>query len=97
MSDNQKHRAIYRVINTFYKTKKGCAKKTEFIKMKKLSYGWDPLKEEVANVGDDTVSIMLNINELKNGIYEAVVVNVSHDYETGTVDGWEIELKPFKE
>ena len=92
-----KHVAVYKVLKSFYKTSKGFADKIELVKMKRLSYGYDPLEEEYANVGDDIQSIINDLHTLVGGeLYTVEVVNVSTDWETGHVDDYDLMLSPYK-
>jgi hypothetical protein len=58
--------------------------------------GFNVLEEEADAIGaKDTARIIINLDECADGIYEVVVCNESHDFESGHVDGYDLKLFPF--
>ncbi len=47
-------------------------------------------------VGDETFDLphLLDGNVFKDGLYELTATNISRDYETGMIDGWDLKLMP---
>lgn len=61
--------------------------------LRRQSAGFNVLEEDVATAGTGTVlPRILNLGSCKDGVYEVVTCNVSHDYETGIVDGYDYRL-----
>lgn len=66
--------------------------------MKKLCKGdWNILAEEVSNIGveDALNNIVTNIYSIKDGLYEVRGCNFERDYETGYIDGYNLEFIPY--
>lgn len=63
------------------------------------SQGYNYIAEEVSNIGSDSIfeSQIVNIFDVKDGIYEVVTNSVSRDWETGMVDDWDYKLVEYKE
>lgn len=40
---------------------------------------------------------IINLYEVPDGIYEVIWCNISHDWETGYVDNWDLKLIPWEE
>lgn len=38
---------------------------------------------------------IINLDECGDGLYEVVVCNETHDWESGYVDGYDLKLIPF--
>lgn len=91
MSD---HLAVYRKETTYYRTKKGFAFKVDLIKLKRKSYGFDALEDDFMGC-DSLSSLPINLHKVPDGEYSVEVINVSKDWETGIVDGWDLILKPL--
>lgn len=89
--------AVYRVHISFYQTSKGFAKKSDLVKMKRLSNGFDPLEEEFSNIGGETSGILINLEEAKGGeLYSIEVINVTTDWETGYPDGRDLSVVKYE-
>ena len=39
---------------------------------------------------------IINLYECDDGIYEVIMCNLSHDWETGYLDDWDLKLIPYK-
>ena len=42
-------------------------------------------------------SEQINMHELADGIYIVVMTNISRDYESGMIDGYDLKLEPYEE
>lgn len=59
---------------------------------------FDIWKEEIANAGEqDALERIVNLHECADGIYEMIMCDMSHDYESGYLDDWSLKLIPFEE
>ena len=67
-------------------------------KMKRLSYGFDILREDLNNIGATVMENITNINELADGLYEPVIdySTATYDWETGYIDSYDLKLVQFK-
>jgi hypothetical protein len=52
--------------------------------------------EDVVCDIDYDLNELLNANEQPDGLYELTATNISHNYESGMVDGWDLILKPHE-
>jgi hypothetical protein len=90
-----KDRTIVRLTTTFWHDQKGAYCKKGLTVLKRKSFGENVLLEECSNAGSDMLGKIINFWESRDGVYEIIVCNVSRDWETGYVDGWELKLVPF--
>lgn len=68
------------------------------LKRKSIGYGCDFIHEECSNCGaEELYPRILNLNTSEDGIYFLVIVNESRDFETGYVDDFDLELRPYHE
>lgn len=58
-----------------------------------LSTLFDYVEDDVSNLGSDA-SLIIPDEVVEGVIYEAFMVNMSRDWESGHVEDWDIELKP---
>lgn len=66
--------------------------------LRRRCIGINVLEEDAQAVSaEQAISGIVNLSECEDGIYEAVVCNVSRDWETGYVDDWDYKLVPFHE
>jgi hypothetical protein len=87
---------VVRVVTTSWMDSKGLHTKRSLNVLKRKSFGQNYLQEECSAVGaEDAAGNIINLQEVKDGIYEVVVCNASRDFETGYVDDWELKLVPF--
>lgn len=64
--------------------------------LRRHSTGHQILDEAVSNIGAmDTFGMITNVNECEDGVYEVTTCNLTHDYETGCVDGYDFVLIPY--
>lgn len=67
------------------------------LKRKSKQFGMDLIHEECSNVGAyDFHSLIINLDETPDGIYILKHVNISRDYESGHVDGYDFKLIPYE-
>jgi len=65
--------------------------------LRRKCVGFNFLEEEVSAIGpEEAARSIINLDECKDGIYEVVICNETHDWESGIVDGWSLKLVPFK-
>ena len=76
-------------------TRRGIFQAKQITWLKRLSSGYQCMREDVANIGaDEVLDRITNLNECRDGIYEAVICNQSTDWETGYVDDYDYKLIP---
>jgi hypothetical protein len=91
-SAEPKSRTVVRLTTSFWCDGRGIHQKKSLTHQKRLSSGWQKIFDE----DDFDISQLTNLDTSPDGLYEIVVSNVSRDWETGVVDGWDYTLIPFK-
>jgi len=92
----EKDRCVVRLRRTAWSDGKAVHYKESLVFLKTKCSGYNILEEDVSNAGAMD-AYPINTAELEDGIYEVVWCNVSHDYESGHVDGWNLKLIPYIE
>lgn len=89
---------IVRIRTEYYSTKRGVAKTRKLETLKRKSSGFDFIEEDTAQVGaDGVIETIINFDSVDDGIYEVIMINLCHDYETGMLEDWEYKLVPYEE
>lgn len=89
----QKNRCVVRVSTTAWANTKGVHIKKTLTFLRRQCEGFNILEEDVSAIGTKEVLLrILNLDECKDGIYEVVACNESHDYDTGHVDDYDYML-----
>ena len=96
-NDAPRPRTVVRLTTNWYAPSRGgLAQCRKITPLKRLCIGHDCLNDYISSVGAEEVGAMiLNWATAKDGIYELVVVNEKRDWETGYVEDWQYELRPF--
>jgi len=95
-SDEPTPKFIVKLRTTMWGDRRGIYLKKSITFLKRQSVDIYFLEDDIEGMGADEVLIrILNLNECDDGIYELVVCNVSHDWETGYVDDYDYRLKPI--
>jgi len=91
-----KCRCIVRLKTSFWKSERGLHTRQDITFMRKLSFEYQVLEENAANIGAKGVlEKIVNLAECEDGLYEVVTCNPSTDWETGYIDDYDYELVPF--
>jgi len=86
-------RCTVRVKTTVWADKRGLYTKKSLTFLRRQCEGFNILSEDANAIGAEEVLLrILNLSEVEDGIYEVVVCNESHDYETGYVDDYDYRL-----
>lgn len=94
----ERHRCVVRLSTTIWANSRGLHTKRSLTYLKRQCVGWNGLQDNTNAVGvEQTLRRITNFNECKDGVYEVVVCNISHDWESGHVDDWEHKLVPVIE
>lgn len=87
---------VVRVITTCWADNKGAHTKRSLNVLKRKSFGFNILEDECSNIGaEEAMGNILNLYDVKDGIYEIITCNISRDIESGYVDDWDLKLIPF--
>ena len=86
-------RCTVRVRTTVWTDKRGLHTEKSLTFLRRQCEGFNALAEDASAIGvEEVLSRILNLGEVEDGIYEVVVCNESHDYETGYVDDYDYRL-----
>lgn len=94
--DWQARLLIVRVTTEYFKSKNGSLivqKKIKPLKRKSTQDGLWCLEHDVDCGGVDyLLKGIINLNDVDDGVYEMKMVNITHDFESMYVDGWDWKL-----
>ena len=92
------NKTVIKVVTSYFSTKRGVHFKKDFLYQKRRSVGYNILEEDSsATTPTDTLLNIINLLNVDDGLYEVIIVNVTTDYESGIVDGYEYKLIPYTE
>lgn len=95
-AEEEQNRCVVRLRTTAWADSKGLHIKRSLTYLRRQCVGFNMLQEEESAVGaEQAVASITNLDQCKDGIYEVVVCDVSRDWETGYVDGWNYKLVPI--
>jgi uncharacterized protein YbjQ (UPF0145 family) len=92
--------AVVSVKTSYYSTKRGFAttKRIDFLKRKS---DWEcvySIKEDASFCGADAViGRIINLNDVKDGIYRMIFINEHRDWDSGHIEDWDYKLVPHEE
>lgn len=91
-----KNVCVVKLTTTTWADKRGLHIKKSLAYLRRKCAGYNAIEEEVSATGaDDTARIILNLDECEDGVYEVVVCNETHDWESGHIDSYDLKLIPF--
>ena len=86
-------RCMVRVKTTIWADKRGLHMKKSLTFLRRQCKGLNILIQDVSAIGAEGVfPNIMNFGEVEDGIYEVVVCNESHNYETGYIDDYDYRL-----
>ena len=92
-AEERKDKCTARVTTTTWADKRGLHTKKSLIFLRRQCDGFNMLEEDISMIGtDDVLPKILNFSECEDGIYEIVICNESHDFETGHIDDYDFKL-----
>lgn len=95
-NDTPKNVCVVKLTTTTWADKRGLHTKKSLMFLRRKCAGFNVLEEDASEVGAvDAVNSILNLDECGDGLYEVVVCNETHDWESGHVDGYDLKLIPF--
>lgn len=87
---------IVRVTTNYFKSKNGALvyqRKVKPLRKKSTQDGLECLDHDIDGGGIEyMLKGIMNLNEVDDGIYELKMVNLTTDFETGHIDGWDWKL-----
>lgn len=98
MKDENEHRLVVKIETSFFERGNSVCEQKSMRVLRRKSVGFDLLAEEVGGVGpEDTLKSIIGWHDAKPGEYELRAVNISRDWESGYVDGYDLKLFPVDE
>lgn len=87
---------VVKVVTSYYrKGNNGLRIQKDVYTLKRKTFGWDILNEEIMSTEGEY--IWKQLYQLEDGLYECYVCNVSKDWETGIVDDWDIGFRRIED
>ena len=88
-----KSRCVIRVRTTTWSDKRGLHQKKSLTFLRRQSKGFNLVESDLEAIGaEDVLHGILNFCDVEDGVYEVVLCNVSHDFETGYVERYDYKL-----
>ena len=87
---------VVRLSRTAWHNENGVHYKTSLTYLKRKCVGYNIL-DDMAHMAGAIESEPINMHELADGLYSVVMTNVSRDYESGMIDGYDLKLEPYEE
>lgn len=89
-------KCVVRLRTTQWSDPKGLHIKRSLTYLRRQCVGVNVLEEDTnAGGASETIASIINLDQCADGVYEAVICNVSHDWESGHVDDWRYKLLPI--
>ena len=95
-----KPKCVVRVKTSYWSDDRGIhiRKDLNFLKRKSTPQGIEFVKEDLLNSGEDcVVPLILNLNDVSDGVYQLMMVNINTDYWTGYIDDFDYKLIEYNE
>ncbi len=86
------NKTVVRLTTSTWSDGSGVFLKKSLKYLKRQCIGYNALSEDDSPYPLDHI---VNFAECKDGVYEVIVVNVAHDFETGIADDWDYKLIPL--
>lgn len=89
---------VVKLTTSYWSDARGVYQKRALTYLRRKTVGYNLLVEEVGCIGaEGAVMLFVNLNECADGVYYVTTCNVTHDYESGYVAGYDFELVPYVE
>lgn len=93
-----KSKTIVKLTTEYYHDNKSAFIKKKLTTLKRKSTGYNLLIEECDNINtQEVLSNIINLYNVKDGIYELITCNRSYDYETGVLEMYDYKLIEYIE
>lgn len=93
-----KSKTIVKLTTEYYHDNKSAFIKKKLTTLKRKSTGYNLLIEECENIDtQEVLSNIINLYNVKDGIYELITCNHSYDYETGVLEMYDYKLIEYIE
>ena len=91
----ERNRCVVRLRTTAWGDGRGLHIKRSLTYLRRQCVGHNGLQEDASAIGaEQAVTLITNLDQCPDGLYEVVVCDVLRDWETGYIDGWRYKLAP---
>lgn len=98
LDETPESRCVVKLVTTEWADHRGLHVKRSLLYQKRKSCGVNFLDEDVSAAGSkDVIATIVDLESKPDGLYEVRMTNISRDWETGYIDGFDYELIPFVE
>lgn len=88
---------VVRVSTSYWRDKRGGHIRKDIAFLKRKCKGYNILDEDMYSCGaDEVLQNIVNLNDVKDGIYELITVNESTDWESGFIDSYDYKLIAYE-
>ena len=89
---------VVRLRTEWWHDNNGIYQKKSLTVLRRKSQGHNYLLEDASCAGAmETMQSIVNLDDCKDGVYLVDTCNISRDWESGIVDGWDLKLVPWTE
>ncbi len=94
-NEEKENKCVVKLTTTIYKRSRTYHASKNLTSLKKQCKGYNILDEDVNDGGvEDVLSRIINLYDVKDGIYELVTCNEHTDFETGIIGEYDYKLIP---
>lgn len=92
--ESKKNKTIVRISRNYFRNRKGeFVKQTKISPLKRKCTGQQLIEYDYDNVDCEyIIDRIINLEELKDGIYELIPINLGTDFETGYIQDYDYKL-----
>ena len=96
MRNTEENKTIVRLKTSCFVTARGIHIKKDILFLRRLCKGFNIIADDALQCEvEDTVCRVVNLDRCSDGIYEISIINESKDFESGNIEEWEYELRPY--
>lgn len=92
------NRCVVKVSTSCWSDHRGMYSKKRIQYVKRKCIGFNILEDWIDNVGaTDAIGHIINLDSCPDGVYEVTMHNITHDFESGRIDSFDLLLEPYYE
>ena len=89
---------VVRITTNYWSDTKGLYSKKSIRFLRRKCKGFNILEEDISQIGADwVIKDIENLDRVEDGIYKVVTTNVTRDWESGHIEGYDYRLVKYRE